>query len=213
MRKHLAVRWDGKQVVGGAPLWIRTAVSKAPLTPNAIMRLKNTVHVFGPEGKLRTIATPGNWILYDPLSGEISAKSHEVMMTRWEFRDDGFYEREESVTPRAGTEYELALGLRVLAGWTSVTAQSSPRLHRAFEIISHDRGSGAGHATYSVPPKWVSAIPVAEVVLGRLCDEDLETLCIGEVSEQEQIAGLSAAHEMTSRMLEAFFEDWEQGEK
>lgn len=89
---HDAVRWDGRKIVGGSPLWIRIAVRKPPLTDGAIMRVGERVHVFvGTRGV--QIADPGDWILHERKSGALLVQTNERMASLWEWRDGGFYRR------------------------------------------------------------------------------------------------------------------------
>lgn len=192
-KKHAAVRWDGKKILGGPPIWLCAAVERGPITPNGVCRVHEDVHVFGPRALLCGVAKPGDWILLNPESGELSVQTTDQMISEWKFRDGWFWRQ-----------------------WAVVTAATHPRLHAAFEIISHDRGSGAGHATYSVPQEWVGSIDDVESYLVTLVDADLQTLCIGEESDMMEIVrreGTATSKrslaELASEMLNAFFEDWE----
>lgn len=93
--------------------------------------------------------------------------------------------------------------------WTIVTKDSHLKLYEAFEAISHDRGAGAGHETYSVPKEWADKINAASAALATLSPEEFETFCIGEQREADKIAkrngDLFAAH----ALLNSFFEDWD----
>lgn len=93
--------------------------------------------------------------------------------------------------------------------WTIVTKDSHPKLYEAFEAISHDRGAGAGHETYSVPKEWADKIPVTEAALTTLSTEELESFCIGEQGEADTIAKRSLSLGIAHAMLNSFFEDWE----
>jgi hypothetical protein len=91
--------------------------------------------------------------------------------------------------------------------WLSVTAATHPCLFEAMDAITHDGGGGC-HAHYNVPAGWAEALPRMEAVMRRLTPEQLETVAIGECSEQEAIVrefeGLGVAH----IFLNAFFEDF-----
>lgn len=91
--------------------------------------------------------------------------------------------------------------------WLSITSATHPRLFEAMDAITHDGGGGC-HEHYNVPPGWVDALARMEVVIGRLTDEQRETLAIGEGSEQDalvaEVEGLGVVH----RFLNAFFEDF-----
>lgn len=98
---------------------------------------------------------------------------------------------------------------QILKGWVLVTQQSYPTLFRAFETISHDVGAGAGHTNYSVPPEWVDKLALVEKELSLLSTADLETLLIGEDSEAIAIVARSDNLLIVHKMLNAFFDDWE----
>jgi hypothetical protein len=88
---------------------------------------------------------------------------------------------------------------------TIVTQASHPRLFKAFETISHDRGSGAGHSNYYVPPRWEGHLAQVEQQLTTLNDDELETFSIGERDEAKPLTvKLSEAN----TLLESFFNDW-----
>lgn len=92
--------------------------------------------------------------------------------------------------------------------WVEVTVQSHPALFKAFGIISHDRGAGAGHACYAVPVEWEKHLATADKVLSTLSDEDLEILSIGEDVEAQLIANSNSELFCTHKMLNSFFEGW-----
>lgn len=104
-----------------------------------------------------------------------------------------------------------SLGRRSLGktpnGWHSLTEASHPLLFEAMDTITHDSGGGC-HEHYNVPPGWVEALPRMEILLGRLSEEQQQTIAIGECSEQDALVrefdGLGTAH----RFLNAFFEDF-----
>lgn len=56
-----AVRWLGDELDGAAPPWISEALQKDPHEPGAIIRDRQSVHVFTTEGVM--IASPGDWII------------------------------------------------------------------------------------------------------------------------------------------------------
>jgi hypothetical protein len=95
----------------------------------------------------------------------------------------------------------------ILDGWTTVTKASHPVLFQAFEVISHDRGSGAGHTNYSVPPKWAIEVDGVEAALSSLDKEALETLCIvgrSKASDVDRDGRLKQAN----ALLNDFYDDW-----
>ncbi len=96
----------------------------------------------------------------------------------------------------------------LLEGWVLVTKESHPTLFESFEDISHDRGSGAGHDNYSVPPEWVDTLNIAEKCLVTLSEEERQEFAIGEQGEVEKIATRSQEFSQTHKMLNSFFEDW-----
>lgn len=89
-----------------------------------------------------------------------------------------------------------------------VTKITHPVLFEAFEIISHDRGAGAGHSNYAVPREWVDRLQPTELALRGLSEPELKTFCIGE--EEDQLA-LARTPELlyASDLLNSFFEDWD----
>ena len=89
----------------------------------------------------------------------------------------------------------------------TVTAQSHPALFRAFELISHDRGTQAGHTSYEVPVPYDDYVAWVNSQLRQLSPEELETFAIGE--ETEALALASAKGFRTSHtFLNAFFNEW-----
>lgn len=209
--RHAAVRWDGSRVEGGAPLWLRVALSKLPLQPNAVMRIKDTVHVFGGSGELAGVATPGDWILRRESDGDLIVQDADAMLFDWEWSEDHFRRRRQRLTALvAGTEMRLVEGLRAQAGWKPITAVAYPKLHAAMCAISHDRGTSAGHDRFHVPSggKWLAWARVAEIALSTLSREELEALAIGDEDEQKNIVRRSKALSMSSELLHAFWSDW-----
>lgn len=83
-----------------------------------------------------------------------------------------------------------------------------PTLHDAFEAISHDGGSSAGHAVYFVPEAWTEHLDQIEAALHGLTEADREEFCLGEFSDVAAIAARSADLVKANRLLNAFFEDW-----
>lgn len=92
-------------------------------------------------------------------------------------------------------------------GWLSVTASTHPLLFEGMDAITHDGGGGC-HAHYNMPHGWAEALPRMETVLGRLTPEQLETIAIGECSEQEAIVREVEGLDVVHRFLNAFFEDF-----
>lgn len=91
--------------------------------------------------------------------------------------------------------------------YVDVTADRWPHLHSAFEMVSHDNGSGAGHARYSVPIEHEHLIQPAERGLTGLTYDQITVLAIGEQSEAEALVtneDLKLAH----HLLDMFFEDF-----
>jgi hypothetical protein len=89
-----------------------------------------------------------------------------------------------------------------------ITRESYPELHRAFEIISHDRGTSSGHVSYAVPVAWLAHVANAHTCLAGMIESDLETFCVGEQGSQKDIAGESLLNHRTHELLTAFFLDW-----
>ena len=95
-----------------------------------------------------------------------------------------------------------------LEGWVVIHTHSHPTLFQAFEIISHDRGAGAGHLNYGVPKEWVEHLRTADTALATLTPSELEIFCIGEQTKADVIAMRSKELYCTHKMLNSFFEDW-----
>lgn len=87
---------------------------------------------------------------------------------------------------------------------TTITATSHPALFRACEIVSHDAGAQAGWSSHTVPAGDLATI---EAELAELSPDELETFCIGDEDEREDLMvrrpGLVAACEL----LNDFFDD------
>lgn len=90
-----------------------------------------------------------------------------------------------------------------------VTKQSHPILFEALEIISHDRGAGAGHSNYAIPAPFNSSCDDVEMALVTLTTADLEDFSIGEESDMQAIASRSPELQAASKFLNAFFNDFE----
>jgi hypothetical protein len=94
-----------------------------------------------------------------------------------------------------------------------VTKTQFPAIYRAFETISHDRGTQAGHLWYEIPDNgtwWKLRLDQVNFALGRLKPEEFETFCIGEVTEKEAITGEDAWLIDADVLLYEFFEsDWQ----
>ncbi len=90
-----------------------------------------------------------------------------------------------------------------------VTKDNYPLVFEALETISHDRGAGAGHSNYALPPRWLGRLGKIEQSLTTLTKEERETFAIGEDSEVKAIADRSAALHEAHELLDAFFDDFE----
>ena len=95
-----------------------------------------------------------------------------------------------------------------------VTADGFPALHKAFEIVSHDGGAGCGYPDYAVPDHHRMQLGAIETALSELSDDDLETFCIGEQTEQLAIRdrdggtpALAWAHDLLGKFSERFAGD------
>lgn len=95
----------------------------------------------------------------------------------------------------------------------TVTKEKFPNLHKAFELISHDRGSQAGHKWYGVPDIYVSELHLSQInqALGQLEEENFVEFCIGEqinkmaILARENSAWLNDADELLTEFFES---DW-----
>jgi hypothetical protein len=95
-----------------------------------------------------------------------------------------------------------------------VTAEDFPALHKAFEIISHDGGAGCGYPDYAVPEHHRMQLGLIEAALAELDDDELDTFCIGEESEQIAIRdrdggtlALAWAHDLLGKFFNRFAGD------
>lgn len=89
-----------------------------------------------------------------------------------------------------------------------VDKNNYPSVFEVFEIISHDRGSGAGHSYYAVPDEWAIFVKIAETELLELTAEERETFAIGEETEAEAIGFRSINLIKTHAFLNAFFNEF-----
>lgn len=90
-----------------------------------------------------------------------------------------------------------------------ITKDNYPKIFEAFETISHDRGTQAGHSHYYVPTRWDAHIPSLEEQLGKLDAGQLNEFCIGEGQTHMDIA-VAFGIEQASLFLNDFFNEWEQ---
>lgn len=91
-----------------------------------------------------------------------------------------------------------------------VTSTNFSNIYRAFEAISHDRGTQAGHKSYWIPDDWAFLrLTQIDFALGHLPNDEFEIFCIGEQGEAEHLAGeysfLMDAHLLLNQFFE---EDW-----
>lgn len=94
-------------------------------------------------------------------------------------------------------------------GDVAVTAATFPRLHDAFETISHDSGGSAGHDSYFVPAAWAAWLPSIEKTLaGMDPTERDEGFVMGEGSEVEALVHRRPELAPAHRLLNAFFDDF-----
>ena len=92
-----------------------------------------------------------------------------------------------------------------------VTAQNLPAIHDALECISHDSGARAGWDWYEVPTLYVPSLPIWEVKLSRMTEEERSAFCIGEESEQAEISRLYEAEQLAAFLTEFFNGGWGRG--
>ena len=95
-----------------------------------------------------------------------------------------------------------------------VTADDFPALHKAFEIVSHDGGAGCGYPDYAVPEHHRMQLGPINAALAELSEDDLETFCIGEQTEQLAMRdrdggtpALAWAHDLLCKFSERFAGD------
>ena len=65
-----------------------------------------------------------------------------------------------------------------------LTKKNYPTLLAAFKIVAHDVDLSG---PYLIPNQYLSRLQRMENVLAKLNPETLETFCIGELQEQEEI--------------------------
>jgi hypothetical protein len=207
-----AVQWDGfsvKSNINSGPnlLWLTEALRRDPETPNAVMRMGQTVHVWNAEKEL-TVLMPGDWLLCRPEPLDLKVQLSEEIVHLWQPTTAYGYVRREFL--HAGAQLKVDNAKRIRNGWHTVTAASNPRLHAAFNIVSHDEGGGASHEVIAVPPKYpLVVLDQMEESLKTLTDDELETFCIGEHSDMRTIAERSIELTATHALLGEFFENWE----
>jgi|SRR5688572_16733551 len=92
-----------------------------------------------------------------------------------------------------------------------ITKDNYPTIFKAFELISHDRGSGAGHINYTVPASYSEDLGFIEYNLKSIlenADDDFTCLCIGDIDEAAKIVEAYKIH-ITDKFLTAFFEEFQ----
>jgi hypothetical protein len=94
----------------------------------------------------------------------------------------------------------------ILEGWETITAASYPRIHDAFETISHDKG----HKTFAVPSEWAEHLDKVEAALATLSDAEFRTFCVGDVEGMTRIAARTPQLILSHALLESFFMDWQK---
>lgn len=87
---------------------------------------------------------------------------------------------------------------------TAITAISHPALFRACEIVSHDAGAQAGWSSHIVPAGDLDAI---EAELAELSPSNLETFCIGDEDERENLMVQRPGLVPACELLNDFFDD------
>lgn len=83
-----------------------------------------------------------------------------------------------------------------------------PTLFEAFETISHDSGTAAGHDVYFVPEAWTARLDEIETALCSLPVADFQRFVLPEDDAAGLIAGLNPDLHAANRLLGAFFDDW-----
>lgn len=91
--------------------------------------------------------------------------------------------------------------------WCRVTKDRFPLLHGVLEDVSHDAGGGAGHTVYVLPPRWLHELPVVELALTTLTEEELSDFATGEESVQEEIAEKSRELRRAQSLFLDFFDN------
>jgi hypothetical protein len=91
---------------------------------------------------------------------------------------------------------------------------SAPTIFKAFETIELDSGELTSfldknnRKRYNVPDHWVPHLVRIEWALRELPPSELETLCVGEDSEQRLIKFRSMELHMAYCFLADFFDGW-----
>lgn len=72
----------------------------------------------------------------------------------------------------------------------TITPDTYPTVYKAFETISHDRGSQAGWPSYHIPDSKVSPESLRQIehALAHLTEADLDEFCTGEYGTMLAIA-------------------------
>lgn len=85
-----------------------------------------------------------------------------------------------------------------------ITATSHPALFRACEIVSHDAGAQAGWSSHTVP---AGDLAIIEAELAGLSPGDLETFCIGDEDERQDLMVQRPGLVPACELLNDFFDD------
>lgn len=91
-----------------------------------------------------------------------------------------------------------------------ITPTSHPHIYGAFLAIDYDSGMPSAHPEhYDVPGLWDEELPAIEASLAKLSANDLETLTIGDVSDQEEMVKATPELDRASALFAGFFSDWQ----
>jgi len=86
-------------------------------------------------------------------------------------------------------------------------AQSFPNILKAFTLIDYDNDCKCG--SYVIPEIWSPFLSEIEFSLGRLSSEELDTFCMGEITDIFELISSSSGYLMLANVfLNQYFEDW-----
>lgn len=90
-----------------------------------------------------------------------------------------------------------------------ITKASHPYIYGAFLAIDYDSGIPDHEPDhYDIPGLWDNEIPQIEASLAKLSPNQLETLTIGDVDDQEAMVKAIPELDRASALFTSFFSDW-----
>lgn len=141
---------------------------------------------------------------------------HDPIPTPWIWNGDGTVSegpRAPFVTAHTAAERDRRAHRQQPGDFAIEADGPRPTLHDAFETISHDGGTAAGHAVYFVPERWTEHIDRIEAALSALTPEERLAYYLDgftrEVLAKAPMSDLWAAR----NLLDAFRADWPEDDK